>query len=437
LAKITLLGGVSEIGGNKILVEERGTRVLFDFGMSLGNRSRYFSDPYLSPRSVTSLLELGMIPRIKGLYSWDSNTDVDGVVLSHAHLDHYGYLSLLNRNIPVSCGETTRIMMEAIGRIRRRSLESDYSGLRYSTFRSNSKVKIGDIKITPIHVDHSVPGAYGFIVHTDGGRLVYTGDFRAHGRKKQLTEDFAKVASSEKPEVVLTEATNMVGGAVATEQEIGRKLQTVIDRCGGLVMASFSGMDTDRLMSFYEASKASNRKLVLSAKQAYLLMKLADDAKLGLPRVGNGDIVIYKKKKVRLEKWETEVIAQGTSVDSSELAKRQKDYVFAASLSDMESLVEIKPGAGSVYILSASEPFNEEMEIDMQRLVEWLDAYGMPQYHIHVSGHIMPQDLREFVDGIEARKIIPIHTEHPALFKKYMAAQKNVTLATSGTSVAF
>ncbi|MGD0978917.1 MAG: hypothetical protein ABR962_07215 [Candidatus Bathyarchaeia archaeon] len=42
--------------------------------------------------------------------------------------------------------------------------------------------------------------------------------------------------------------------------------------------------------------------------------------------------------------------------------------------------------AGSCYVLSASEPFNEEMDIDFKRLANWLDLYGLPQYHIHVSG---------------------------------------------------
>jgi ribonuclease J len=435
LTKVTILGGVAEIGGNKILVEDRNTRLLLDFGMSLTSRSRYFSDPYLSPRSVNSLLELGIIPSVDGLYNWDSISKVDAVILSHAHLDHYGYLSLVNRKIPIFCGETTMKIMDAIKRTKRRSVESDFSGLRYSTFRTNSKVKMGDTRITPVHVDHSIPGAYGFILETDGGRIVYTGDFRAHGRKKELTADFISAAGSEKSEVLITEATNMVGGVVSSEEEINLKLENVIARSGGLVMATFSNMDTDRLMSFYNSAKAADRTLLLSAKQAYLLFMLGDDPKLGLPKLRDPGIAIYQKRKARPEKWEIEVGAEAQTVDSRELGKKQKGYVFAASLSDMESLVEIKPGPGSLYILSASEPFTEEMEIDMQRLIEWLDAYGMPQYHIHVSGHIMPQDLRDFVQTIDSQHVVPIHTEHPALFKKYMAQGEKVTLPTAGKSI--
>ena len=62
----------------------------------------------------------------------------------------------------------------------------------------------------------------------------------------------------------------------------------------------------------------------------------------------------------------------------------------------------------------------------MQRLIEWLDFYGMPLYHIHVSGHIMPQQLRGLVNGIGAKRVAPIHTEHPELFLKFALEKREV-----------
>ena len=82
--------------------------------------------------------------------------------------------------------------------------------------------------------------------------------------------------------------------------------------------------------------------------------------------------------------------------------------------------MEIQPEAGSCYILSASEPFNEEMEIDFERLVNWLRHYGLPQYHAHVSGHIMPLQLKTILKEIKATKIFPIHTENADSFVKFM-----------------
>ena len=94
-----------------------------------------------------------------------------------------------------------------------------------------------------------------------------------------------------------------------------------------------------------------------------------------------------------------------------DLTASPKRYVVATTLSDMEGMVGVKPSPGSVYILSSSEPYNEEMELDMQRLIEWLDFYGMPLYHIHVSGHVVRR-LRSLV-GIwseEGRAVEPRST---------------------------
>ncbi len=42
--KITFYGGIHEIGGNKFLVEDRGTKVFLDFGMQVGKVNQYFGE---------------------------------------------------------------------------------------------------------------------------------------------------------------------------------------------------------------------------------------------------------------------------------------------------------------------------------------------------------------------------------------------------------
>jgi ribonuclease J len=365
------------------------------------------------------------------VYSWDTGErKVDAIFLSHAHLDHYGYLSMVHRDVPVHCGETTERLMCAITETKRSSFETDYRGLGFKTFRSGASVKVGSITLRPVHVDHSIPGAYGLIVETSTGSFVYTGDLRVHGRASHLTQDFARAAAECDSKLLLTEATNMVGGAVSTEDEVAHKLENVIREAKGLVMASFSGMDTDRLTSFHRAAEATDRKLAISMRQAYLISVLDGDPHLsGLPKLGKGNVVIYRRNKKRYEKWEEEVSGKAEVITSDDLTAGGRRYVVATSLSDMEGMVGVKPAPGSVYILSSSEPYNEEMELDMQRLIEWLDFYGMPLYHIHVSGHIMPQQLRSLVSlvsGIGAKRVAPIHTEHPELFLKFAVEKREV-----------
>jgi len=97
MSSLVFYGGVGEIGGNKILVEDNDTRIFLDFGMPFGAKRRYYSTPFLSPRCIEALLEFGFIPDIKGLYESDeSEKSVDAVFLSHSHMDHVSYSTCLS-----------------------------------------------------------------------------------------------------------------------------------------------------------------------------------------------------------------------------------------------------------------------------------------------------------------------------------------------------
>ena len=42
MTNITFHGGVNDIGGNKFLVEDKGTKILMDFGMSFTDEGKFF-----------------------------------------------------------------------------------------------------------------------------------------------------------------------------------------------------------------------------------------------------------------------------------------------------------------------------------------------------------------------------------------------------------
>jgi ribonuclease J len=428
---LTFYGGVNEIGGNKILLQDGDVKVFFDFGMSFALKKQYYSPPFLSPRSEKSLQELGVLPRIDGIYKFDEkNPEIDAVFVSHGHMDHSAYLSFIKREIPVYCGETTKIILQALSEVRRADLEFDVEGINFKHFRTGDKIAVDGLEIEPVHVDHSVPGAYGFIVHTTNGAVVYTGDFRVHGAKPEMTGDFVQKAKEAKPVAVVTEATNMTGASVSSEGEVESKLDNIIGQADGIVLADFAYADVDRLNSFYRVAKKNGRCLAVSLKQAHLLNALRRDKGLSVPNLDDANVLIFRKSKKKHDKWESEIMEKHPDkiVDVFEVSKQQCKAVLAMSFYDLEELVELRPEAGSCHILSASEPFNEEMEIDFEKLLNWLKHYGLPQYHVHVSGHIMPLQLKSVLKKIGAKKIFPIHTENAELFASFVRDMKSQTV---------
>ncbi len=421
MTSLAFYGGVGEIGGNKILIQDDSTRILFDFGMPFGAKARYYSAPFLSPHCREALLEFGFLPDLKGLYEDDgSEPTVDAIFLSHSHMDHASYITFTKRSIPIFCGSCTKTILDSLQEMGPKTFEFNLEGIRMNPFRTGDRIRVGSTEVEPVHVDHSVPGAYGFIIHTSEGAVVYTGDFRAHGTAPQLTQDFVRAAQEAKPIAMVTEATNTTGAAPSSESAVEERLTQVIGQARGLVMADFARADVDRIRSFYNAARSNGRKLGISLKQAYLLRSLCGDPHLCVPGPDDEAILIFKKTKQQYRNWEKEILESHDNIaDSEMIGDLQEQVVLASSLYEMEELVRIKPRADSCYILSGSEPFNEEMEIDFEKLLNWLRHYGLPQYHIHVSGHIMPLELKAIIQSISPGKVFPVHTNDPDLFARF------------------
>lgn len=424
------LGGVGEIGGNKFLIRDGDTRILLDFGVSYADRRRFYSEPLLSPRDEKELFEFGMLPKLQGLYKFEeSEPSIQGVFLSHSHGDHSACISFLNRKIPVYCGETTATIIRALYETRTKSLEADISGLRFETFRTGSKIRLGSIEVEPIHVDHSVPAAYGFIVHTSEGTLVYTGDLRVHGPKSRMTDEFIERARQAKADALLAEGTNLIGATLTTEAEVQSKLSSIIQASSKLVLADFSNVDVDRFRTFYNVAKENGRTLAISLRQAHLLSKLAAEGRIDIPDVAHDkNVVVYQRSKKRYYEWEKSVLSSQNVVEASDIKNMQSKTVLVSSASSFKELIDIRPEPGSCFILSISEPFNEEQEFEFERVVNWLDHFGLPMYHVHCSGHIMPDQLKSAIARIAPKTVYPIHTDHPELYAKFISGVASVTV---------
>jgi ribonuclease J len=237
-----------------------------------------------------------------------------------------------------------------------------------------------------------------------------------------MTRNFIDRAKAAKPHILVIEGTNIASGRVSTETEVLEKSLKVIKEATGLVMASFSPVDLDRLVTFYQAAIESGRKLAISTKQAFLLESLGNEVRFNPLSANQGDVLIFARQKQRYRIWEKLVLSKSKNViEAGKISRLQDKLVLVYSFYDMNEMGEIRPKPGSVFILSQSEPFTEEMEIDHSRLLNWLDYYGVPLYNIHASGHATPHELKEVIAEIAPEKVFLIHTERPVLFAHFLA----------------
>jgi len=452
MTEITFYGGVGEIGGNKVLVSDGDSKIFLDFGMSFKRRGKFYEE-YLNPRTANGIgdfLEMKLIPDISGIYRDDLLTflgrkpeepDVDAVFLSHAHADHANYVSFLNPNIPIHCGETCLSILEAIDRSSERNIESEIVDFKprpivrgteavrrtFKTFRTGDEVKVGSISVKPIHVDHSVPGAYGFIVHTSDSTIIYTGDIRLHGTHSEMTEEFVQAATDSNPDVLITEGTRINDTKKSNEANVTEISDPEIKSCQNLVIADFNFKDVDRFRTFYNLAKSNNRKFVVGFKEAMLLQNYAKDPKLEVPRLDDPHIIIFQPRRRTGQyadsdypnKYEKELYLHQNVWRFDQIKKHQNELLFFSNFWQIGHMIDIKPEKGSIFIHSLSEAFNEEMQISETRLNNWIDHFGLKKVHAHASGHASGPELKEVIKKIGAKTIFPIHTEHPEEFKEF------------------
>ena len=432
MVALTFYGGVNEIGGNKILLEDKGARIFLDFGQSFTLLDDYFlEEAYLSPRDRFGLRDyfaLGLMPKLKGLYNKDSigRTDLgfskpefDGVFISHAHADHVAHLGYLHPEIPIYLGECTKMILDSV-QVTAKSGDYFSDENRVEPFRTGKQLKVGPLTVHPVHVDHSVPGAYGYIVETSEGAVAYTGDIRRHGPRADMTQEFVEKAASFDPVALIIEGTRVQPEekrAHFTEEMVYNESLKAALWTKGLVMAMRYPRDLDRFRTFYEIARKAGRELVISTKTAHLLTALKCDPKLGLPDpLKDSRIKIYNRQLDRPGKWEAPFLAE--SVTSDYVHKNQKKIILELDFYHLAELVDIKPEHGCC-IHSMSEPFEEDPVSSMGDgvLTNWMTLFGMPRHQFHASGHASRSEIFAMVGEIGAKKVFPVHTMCPELFK--------------------
>jgi len=448
--KLSFYGGVNEIGGNKILLEDEDTRIFLDFGMGFTSYAKYFEE-YLKPRVACGMgdfVEMELVPRLDGIYredllrllGWKIHDEpaVDGIVISHLHLDHSAYVSFLDERIPIYCSEISRRIAKVILEAGTRQINKEIYNFkrrpiinrskppierRFETVGSGRIIKIGSLEVKPFAVSHSIPGSLAYMVYCPNGIVAYTGDLRLRGPDGDLTAEFCKEAGEERPDILLCEGTRIDSTDSRTEEDVRRDSNRILSRTKQLIVADYVSRDVTRFKTFYQLAIENGRKLVISKRDAYLLREL-DGTGLEIPEIDCEDLHIYIDRKGTgryvdsdYYAWERPFLDMSNTVNGDFVHKNQSELIVHLGFFDIDELIDLRPKPGSVYIHSTSEPHNEEQRIDEEKLDNWLGHFGIPRLHVHASGHANHLDLMRIVGEIKPKKLIPIHTEHPKLFK--------------------
>ena len=221
--EVSVLGAAKQVGRSAFLVKGDKTSILLDYGVQLGKTPGFPS--HVKPK------------------------DVDGIVLSHAHLDHSGAIPLffLKNTLPVHATDLTIELSELlIGdfiQLSRFSLPFEYVELvnmmkNAIGTKIGEQSKIGEFNINFLEAGH-IPGSA--IARLDNGKksVIYTGDFNAEDT------NLLKAASIEwnEPDIIITESTYATADHPSredVEDDFITFLKEVVERGGIALVPAFS-----------------------------------------------------------------------------------------------------------------------------------------------------------------------------------------------------
>lgn len=427
--QLTIYRGTHEIGGNCVEVCAGDTRIVIDVGLPMVGPDREpFDSSVLKGKNSSQLLDEGILPRVPGLF--DAGPAPDGILLSHAHIDHAGLLTYARPEIPLYMSQGTSKMLLAgsiFANMPRVARE------RTRIMPPGKPVTIRDITVTAHPVDHSVFDSMAFLVEGDGKRILYSGDLRLHGRKPGMAPKMVAAVTKAPLDAMLLEGTHCSASTERqiTEQELEEDIVGQVNRAPGLVMAAFSPMHLDRLVTFYRSALRTERVFVVDPYGAFVMHLAAGQCKIPRPVASAGIRVFYD------------------TYFTNSYAKRRITKIFKLFQSDRITLDEIVDEPERHIMLfrprMTTSEFHGRLPSHAQCLYsywsgylekpEWFDArlrflaVGGDFVEAHTSGHASWEDLAGLVREIQPKRLIPIHTFEPGAFQCLSA---NTTLLEDG-----
>jgi ribonuclease J len=286
---------------------------------------------------------------------------LDALFISHSHIDHYGLYRYIKSEIPVYLSEGAKGIID-ISDI----FLSWKTGIKNCRILdTNENIQIGDMGVTSYLMDHSAFGAFAYLIESGSKKIFYSGDFRAHGRKRKAFLWFLRNAPQD-INCLIMEGTSLGrrDELLKDEEEVEFKIVETIKKANNLKLALFSPQNIDRLVSFYKAALRTDSILVIDIYAAYLLEAICKANTI--PKPGCNNLKIYypdKQVKFLIRKGYRETIVEKYrehQVLAPFIDKHRRRIILMFRPSMIEDLDKIGNLEGAILIYSLWDGYLKE-----------------------------------------------------------------------------
>ncbi len=416
--RIINLGGVS-VQRNMFVYEYEDEKVLVDCGIGFAEVEDFGVDITIPDFSYI----LGKKEQIKGL------------VLTHAHEDHYSATPFLLREMPLKIYAHPLVKSFV-----KNKLEDfkNYNTPQFIDIDPNKSFTVGRyFEFIPYRVNHSVPNTLGFFIKTPAGVVVHQSDFKFDWTpvmdKPAQVQKIASLASKYRPVLLLSDSLGSTHkGYTESERHIEDTFDSLLNDAKQQVFITTISSNISRIQQAINSALKHNRKVCISGRSIENNFRVAVEQKLISPPKGT---IVEKHELKHIENSKILFIVPGT---------------YGQTGSTLDKVAEgkhrfIKMREEATVIFSG-DPI-PGMEPQVNRLISKLILRGANviysdiQENLHVSGHGSKGDITLMAQLVRAKYLAPIGGDiiHLRAYKDLMYSlgykKKNVFELLDGNSL--
>ena len=384
------LGGVGEIGMNLSIYglgdRHRRSWLAIDLGVSFGDEEHLPGIDLIMPD--ISFLE-------------KERKNLVGLVLTHAHEDHFGAIIDLwpRLKCPIYATKFSAALFEA-----KCEAERNAPKIPVTVVPSGGRVDIGPFNVEFIPVAHSIPESHALAIHTEIGTVLHTGDWKidptpiigppTDERRLRELGDAGLLA-------LIGDSTNAVrDGRSPSEAEVAKTIAELVKDAKGRVAVTTFASNVSRLKAVADAAKAADREVVIVGRAMDRVVQVARETGYldGVQNFRSPDIYGHLPAD--------KVLALCTGSQGEPRA------ALARIANDDHPEVTLNRG-DRVIFSSRTIPGNEKA---VGAIINGLVAQGVEIITdrddlVHVSGHPRRDELREMLAWTRPQLVIPVHGE--------------------------
>ncbi|WP_188719138.1 ribonuclease J [Nitratireductor aestuarii] len=327
--------------------------------------------------------------------------NLKGIVITHAHEDHYGGLLDIwpMLKAPVWATPFTAGLLEA-----KREGEWNAPEIPVNIFRAGQTFQIGPFTIEAVAVSHSIPEPVSLAITTPLGKVIHTGDWKIDPEPvlgPSIDEARFRALGDEGILALVCDSTNaMREGDSPSERAVGNGLREVIEQASGRVAVTTFSSNVGRIRAIAEAARDAGRSVLVLGRSLQRVIEVSSELGYldGLPPF------VPEDQFDHIPRENVVVLCTGSQGEArAALAKLARQEMRNVRLAPGDTVVfssRVIPGNEKAIITIKNQLIEQGVKI-----IEDTDAL------VHVSGHPRRNELRRMYEWVRPQVLVPVHGE--------------------------